>query len=119
VPVGLTIFNVILLNEFPDYEADVAAEKKNLVARMGRERGAWLYGAVSLGSWVGMGLSLLDGVPTRALWVYVPVLALSLALTAMVLRGSWRDRARLEILCGLTIAVNLGTTAAYIFAFLS
>jgi 1,4-dihydroxy-2-naphthoate octaprenyltransferase len=119
VPIGLTIFNVILLNEFPDYAADVATGKKNLVARLGRERGAWLYGVTSLGSWIGMGLSLMNGVPLRALWVYVPVLALSLVLTALVfLRGSWRDRARLELLCGLTIAVNLGTTTAYIFAFL-
>ncbi|MFN2272260.1 MAG: prenyltransferase [Anaerolineae bacterium] len=119
VPIGLTIFNVILLNEFPDYAADVATGKKNLVARMGRERGAWLYGLVSLGSWVGMGLSLMNGVPVRALWVYVPVLALSLALTVLAVRGRWQDRDVLEKLCGLNIAVNLGTTAAYIFAFLS
>jgi 1,4-dihydroxy-2-naphthoate octaprenyltransferase len=118
-PIGLTIFNVILLNEFPDYPADVAAGKRNLAARLGRERAAWLYGLASLGSWVGMGLSLLNCVPARALWVYVPVLALSLVLTALILRGRWRDRGTLEALCGLTIAVNLGTTAAYIFAFVS
>jgi 1,4-dihydroxy-2-naphthoate octaprenyltransferase len=119
VPIGLTIFNVILLNEFPDYAADVATGKKNLVARLGQERGAWLYGLASLGSWVGMGLSLMNGVPARALWVYVPVLALSLALTVLIVRGRWQDRNVLEKLCGLNIAVNLGTTAAYIFAFLS
>jgi 1,4-dihydroxy-2-naphthoate octaprenyltransferase len=118
VPIGLTIFNVILLNEFPDYQADVAARKRNLTARLGRERAAWLYGLASLGSWVGMGLSLMNGVPARVLWVYVPVLALSVVLTALVVRGSWQDRNTLEKLCGLTIAVNLGTTAAYIFAFL-
>jgi 1,4-dihydroxy-2-naphthoate octaprenyltransferase len=117
VPIGLTIFDVILLNEFPDYEADVEAGKKNIVARIGRERGAWLYGLASLGSWIGMGLSLMNGVPARALWVYVPVLILSLVLTVLVVRGSWRNRATLEMLCGLNIAVNLGTTAAYIFAF--
>jgi 1,4-dihydroxy-2-naphthoate octaprenyltransferase len=119
VPIGLTIFNVILLNEFPDYAADVATGKKNLVARLGRERGAWLYGLVSLGSWVGMGLSLMNGVSARALWVYAPVLALSLVLTALVVRGYWQDRDVLEKLCGLNIAVNLGTTAAYIFALVS
>jgi 1,4-dihydroxy-2-naphthoate octaprenyltransferase len=118
VPVGLTIFNVILLNEFPDYQADVETGKKNIVARIGRERGAWLYALVGVVSWIGMGLSLMNGVPVRALWVYVPVLALSLVLTALVVHGSWRDRSALEKLCGLNIAVNLGTTAAYIFAFL-
>jgi 1,4-dihydroxy-2-naphthoate octaprenyltransferase len=118
VPIGLTIFNVILLNEFPDYEADTETGKKNIVARIGQERGAWLYGLASLGSWIGMGLSLMNGVPARALWVYVPVLVLSLVLTVLAVRGSWRNRATLEMLCGLNIAVNLGTTAAYIFAFL-
>jgi 1,4-dihydroxy-2-naphthoate octaprenyltransferase len=119
VPIGLTIFNVILLNEFPDYEADVAMGKGNLAARLGRERAAWLYGLASLGSWIGMGFSLANGVPTQALWIYAPVLALSLALTVLIVRGRWQDRATLEKLCGLTIAVNLGTTAAYIFAFAS
>jgi 1,4-dihydroxy-2-naphthoate octaprenyltransferase len=117
VPIGLTIFNVILLNEFPDYAADSAAGKANLAVRLGRERASLLYGSVSLGSWVAMLLSLGRGVPARALWVYVPVLALSLALVVLVMRGRWRDRAALERLCAANLAVNLGTTAAYVFAF--
>jgi 1,4-dihydroxy-2-naphthoate octaprenyltransferase len=118
VPIGLTIFNVILLNEFPDYPADVTAGKANLTARMGRERAAWIYGIVSLGSWIGMGLSLTNGVPLRALWLYLPILALSLVLTVLVVRGRWQDRDTLEMLCGANIGVNLGTTLAYILAFL-
>jgi len=37
----------------------------------------------------------------------------------MVMRGRWRDRATLEKLCGANLVVNLGTTAAYLFAFVS
>jgi 1,4-dihydroxy-2-naphthoate octaprenyltransferase len=117
VPIGLTILNVILLNEFPDYPADVAAGKANMTARLGRERAAWLYGIVSLGSWFGMGLSLLNGVPLGALWFYLPILVLSLVLTTAVVRGRWQDRDTLEKLCGANIGVNLGTTLAYILAF--
>jgi len=116
-PIGLTIFNVILLNEFPDYPADLAAGKANLTVRLGRERAAHLYSLASLGSWVAMLLSLGHGVPARALWFYLPILALSLILVVLVMRGRWRDRATLERLCAATLAVNLGTTAAYIFAF--
>ena len=119
VPIGLTIFNVILLNEFPDYPADSAAGKTNLTVRLGQERASLLYSLTSLGSWVTMLLSLRQGVPTRALWFYLPILALSLILVVLVMRGRWRDRAILEGLCGVTLAVNLGTTAAYIFAFAS
>jgi 1,4-dihydroxy-2-naphthoate octaprenyltransferase len=119
VPIGLTIFNVILLNEFPDYKADRAAGKANLTVRLGRERAAYLYGLASLGSWVVMLLSLAHGVPLRALWFYLPILALSLTLVVLVVRGRWRDRAALEKLCAANLVVNLGTTTAYILAFLS
>jgi len=118
VPIGLTILNVILLNEFPDYPADLAAGKANLVVRLGRGRASLLYALISLGSWAAMPLSLGQGVPARALWFYLPVLALSLILVLLVVGGRWRDRAVLEGLCAANLAVNLGTTAAYIVAFL-
>jgi 1,4-dihydroxy-2-naphthoate octaprenyltransferase len=117
VPIGLTIFNVILLNEFPDYPADLATGKANLAVRLGRERAALLYGLTSLGSWVAMLLSLDRGVPARALSFYLPILVLSLILVVLVIRGRWRDRATLEKLCGANLVVNLGTTAAYVMAF--
>jgi len=119
VPIGLTIFNVILLNEFPDYPADSATGKANMVVRLGPERASPLYGLTSLGSWVAMLLSLGHGVPTQALWFYLPILALSLILVVLVMGGRWRDRATLEKLCAANLVVNLGTTAAYIFAFVS
>jgi 1,4-dihydroxy-2-naphthoate octaprenyltransferase len=49
VPIGLTIFNVILLNEFPDYPADLVTGKANMVMRLGPERASRLYGLTSLG----------------------------------------------------------------------
>jgi 1,4-dihydroxy-2-naphthoate octaprenyltransferase len=117
VPIGLTIFNVILLNEFPDYPADSEAEKNNLTVRLGRERASLLYSLTSLGSWAAMLLSLGQGVPMLALLFYLPILALSLTLVLLMMRGCWRDPATLEKLCGANLGVNLGTTAAYIIAF--
>jgi 1,4-dihydroxy-2-naphthoate octaprenyltransferase len=64
-------------------------------------------------------LSSSRGVPARVLWFYLPILALSLILVMLVMRGCWRDRATLEKLCGANLVVNLGTTAAYILAFVS
>lgn len=119
VPIGLTIFNVILLNELPDHEADQAAAKKNIMVRWGRRRGSYLYAAVSALAWIFFWVSLRHGVPQRALWFYLPVWLLSLVLVAfvLVLRGRVQHRPGLEALCGANILVNLGTTAAYIFAF--
>jgi len=117
VPIGLTIFNVILLNEFPDYPADRAAGKANLTVRLGRRRAAVLYAAVAVASWLGMLASLGHGVPGRALWLYLPVLAVSMLAVGLVLRGRWTRRTTLEKLCGATLLVNLGTTAVYILAY--
>jgi len=117
VPIGLTIFNVILLNEFPDYPADRAAGKANLAVRMGRKRASRLYGLVSLSGVMAVLLSIRQGAPREALYIHLPVLLLSLILAVQVLRGRWQERAALDRLCAGTIAVNLGTTAAYILGF--
>jgi 1,4-dihydroxy-2-naphthoate octaprenyltransferase len=117
LPIGLTIFNVILLNEFPDYAADREAGKANLTVRLGRERAAWLYALASVLSWLTVGLSLQHGVPWLAAWLYLPVLLLSLILVVLVLNGRWRNRDALEKLCAANLVVNLGTTAAYVLAF--
>jgi len=89
------------------------------VVRLGRERASRVYGLVGVGSWVAVLVSLSKGVPIGALWFYLPVLALSAILAILVVAGRWRDRATLEKLCAANLMVNLGTTAAYILAFVS
>ena len=117
VPIGLTIFNVILLNEYPDYDADRVANKRNLLARLGRERAGVLYAFAHLAAVGVVGVTLTQGVPMQALWVYLPILLLSLALVTLVMRSRWRDPVVLERLCGANLVVNLGTTVAFILAF--
>ncbi|MGA7075430.1 MAG: prenyltransferase [Halobacteriota archaeon] len=118
LPIALTIFNVILLNEFLDYWADIAAAKTNLVVRLGRETTAQLYVLVSIGSWLALLLTLGQGVPLRALWIFLPTALVSLVAVVLVLRGRWHQQGILGRLCAATLAVNVGTTAAYLFAFL-
>jgi 1,4-dihydroxy-2-naphthoate octaprenyltransferase len=118
LPVGLTIFNVILLNEFPDYEADQAAGKKNILVRFGSSRASHLYAYLSSASWIFFIFSLYQGVPRHAMLFYMPVFFVSIYLVVMVLRGRWQDRKILERLCGVNILTNLGTTVAYILAFM-
>jgi 1,4-dihydroxy-2-naphthoate octaprenyltransferase len=119
IPVGLTIINVILLNEYPDYSADSTTGKANMVVRLGRRRASLLYAALSVASWLAVLTSVRQGVPVAALGFYLPVLALSVGLVVMMLRGRWQNRETLERLCAANLLVNLGTTAAYILAFVS
>lgn len=117
IPIAASIFNVILVNEFPDYEGDVESRKRNLLVRFGKSGGKIIYAALALLSWPAFFLSLRAGVDPRALYVYVPVMLLSLMAVWMLASGRDGNRKTLEAICGLTIVVNLGTTASYILAF--
>jgi 1,4-dihydroxy-2-naphthoate octaprenyltransferase len=118
IPIGLTIFNVIFLNEYPDYEADKATGKNNLLNRIGKKNGKALYVAFSLLASVAMLASPLLGIPFKVIYFYLPILIISLFIVVMMLRGKYEDRKMLEILCALNIAVNLGTSLAYILAYI-
>jgi 1,4-dihydroxy-2-naphthoate octaprenyltransferase len=118
LPIGLSIFNVILLNEFPDRPADTAVGKTNLLLRLGKDKGMAVYILCSILSWLGMYVSVGTGIPGKALYLYLPVMTLSAAICLIMARGKYENPLVLELLCGLNIAVNLGTTVAYMLAFL-
>jgi len=118
IPIALTIFNVIFLNEFPDYEADRAVDKTNLLVRLEPKRGTYLYGIVSLFAWVFFYVSIRHGVPMKAVWLYLPTSVISAVLVILVLQGRWQKSQTLWILCGTNILVNLCTTGSSILAFI-
>ncbi|MEE9614033.1 MAG: 1,4-dihydroxy-2-naphthoate octaprenyltransferase [Thermodesulfobacteriota bacterium] len=58
LPISFLIAALLYINEFPDYEADRAAGKRNLVVRLGPERGRWGLVVIVAGAY----LSLIVGV---------------------------------------------------------
>jgi 1,4-dihydroxy-2-naphthoate octaprenyltransferase len=48
LPLAFLITAIIWINEFPDLEADLAAAKRHLVARLGLRLSSWLYAALML-----------------------------------------------------------------------
>jgi len=112
VPVGLSIFNVILINEFPDEEADRWIGKRNLVVRFGKERMADLYlGLAILLVFVFVRVLLSEG--GRPFWILVlSVVPLSLLLWAIwqVGRQDYRDTKQLERLSRKTLLINVSMT---------
>ena len=118
IPIGLTIFNVILLNEFPDYEADKLTGKRNLLNRCGMKKGMYIYVTLSLLASLAMLISPLLGISFKVIYFYLTILLISLFLVVMMLRGKYENRKTLEILCGLNIAANLGTSLAFILAYI-
>src|SRR4030043_1485939 len=115
IPVGLSIFNVILINEFPDEEADRAIGKRNLLVRFGEERMGGLY----------IGLSILTGFSfIKIIWGFghIPYWLLVLSSIpsllilwnlAQVWRGNYCDPKKLEVLCRNTLFVNLTMTMLF------
>ena len=112
IPVGLSIFNVILINEFPDEEADRAIGKKNLVVRFGKERMGDLYIGLSILTGFSF-IKMMWGLGDTPFWLLVlsaipPLLILWNLI--QVWRGNYHDTRKLELLCRNTLFVNLSMT---------
>lgn len=110
IPIGFSIFNVILINEFPDEEADRRIGKRTLVVRFGKERMMDLY----------MGLSILTGLFFMKMMMFgknpwlLAISALPIFLILWNLLMAWqeayREAKRLELLCRNTLWINLSIT---------
>jgi len=118
IPIACAIFNVILINEFPDYTADTQARKRNLLVRIGKIRGAYLYITVAIISWSTFCSSIFLGAPVKSGLFYFPALFISTMVCIMMLKKIYESRTKLVRMCGFTIAVNLLTTLAYIIGFI-
>ncbi|MEN6616551.1 MAG: prenyltransferase [Syntrophorhabdus sp.] len=114
IPIACTIFNVILINEFPDHPADVIAKKSNLVVRFGKKISSFIYIFMTILGIAGYTFSVFQGLPYTALAWYTPTFAVCILLCVMMGTGKYRDKKLLEIMCALTIVTNLGSSLAYI-----
>jgi 1,4-dihydroxy-2-naphthoate octaprenyltransferase len=87
LPLGLMIAAFLWVNEFPDYEADCGAGKRNLVARLGRRAASrvlpWIY---ALAFALIVALPWLAGVP-RASWLGL----LALPFAAFACWHTWQQ----------------------------
>jgi len=91
LPIGLSIFNVILLNEFPDYEADVATGKKNLLYRIGKQEGNVVYIIFNLLTCLTMLLSPCFGIPFKVIYFYLPFVPVALFIVYQILNNRHED----------------------------
>ncbi|NIS72736.1 MAG: hypothetical protein GTO12_28495 [Proteobacteria bacterium] len=114
LPIGCTIFNVILLNEFPDHRGDVLAGKRNLVVRLGREICSQIYGAVTLLAWIFLVMGIVAGLPIHLLVLVSPLYLMGGKIYIDLRRGVFHDKKTLEKLCERNLFINLGTISLMI-----
>ncbi len=91
VPVGFLIMGVLILNEFPDVEADQTAGKRNWIVRAGGDRqGLWVYLLVITFAYLAISLGVFTGVfPGRILISYF-----SIPLAVWIILKAWVCRTR-------------------------
>lgn len=80
LPIGFLIANVLWINQYPDYEADKAGGKKNLVVRLGKKKAAYVYGLLFALSYIGFAATA--AAAQNALWL-IPMLTVPLAIKAV------------------------------------
>jgi len=117
IPASLTIFGVIVVNEFPDYEADKAVSKKTIVVRFGPERAAWIFATVMFLAYPAMLASMLVGVSLWIVALGLPVLALSVFASVRTLKGGHSDQGKQTAMAAATLLSNLASSLVFILMF--
>ena len=109
VPAFFMTFNLLLLNEFPDEDADLEGGRRNLVILLGRRPAAWIYAAAGLATPLAIVIAvLLRILPPLSLAAILPSL-----LLVKPLRWAFADpESPVPIpALGANVAWNLATNA--------
>ncbi len=108
-PAFLMTFNLLLLNEFPDEEADRRGGRRNLLTLLGRRVAAWIYAAAALMVPAAIAAAVAIGVFPR--WSLLAILP-SLLLAAPLGWAFARPQAEVPApALGANVAWNLVTNA--------
>ncbi len=86
VPSGFLVHNLLLLNEFPDVEADKTANRKTLPITMGLKKAGIVYSAVTIGVYVW----LVVAVAARQMPAFSLLGLLTLPFAVKAIRGSMK-----------------------------
>jgi len=114
MPASLSVFCVIVANEFPDYDADKAVNKKNVIVRLGLKRGSMVYVAAMVLIYPMMVASVLVGISYWIAVMGLPVLILSVIAIAQTLRGGYAVPKSQMSISGATLFVNLMSSLLFI-----
>ena len=114
LPLGFLISNVLVINEFPDYEADLKANKKNLVVILGKQRAVYLYNLLFLFAYV----SFLPIVIYTESFLFLPgLLTIPIAIKASLNCKKNYDNTKLMVASNkMTIAIHTITGILMIIA---
>ncbi|TCO66276.1 prenyltransferase [Caldanaerobacter subterraneus] len=67
LPIGFLITNVLWINQYPDYEADLKGHKYNLLVRIGKQKGVIVYASLYIAAY--LSLALIALVTKNPIWL--------------------------------------------------
>ena len=93
IPSGILVHNLLLLNEFPDAEADSKAGRRTLPIFMGKAKASIAYSVLT----VVVYLWIIGGVVFRVMPAFALIALLTLPFAVKAIRGSlqYHDKAKL------------------------
>ncbi len=116
IPPGFLVLNLLLLNEFPDIEADKTAMKKTLPITMGKKGAAVVYSSFTILTY----LWILGAVLTGLMPVYTLIGLLTVPLAIKAIRGSFgNDIGQILPAMGNNVVVVLATQALVAIGFIA
>jgi 1,4-dihydroxy-2-naphthoate polyprenyltransferase len=107
IPSGFLVYNLLLLNEFPDIEADRNAGRKTLPITEGRRKAAIVYSIVTIAVYVWIGVAVVF----NQMPVFCLIGLLTLPLAIQAIRGALKsgDLSKLVPAMGRNVMVVLIT----------
>jgi|DewCreStandDraft_4_1066084.scaffolds.fasta_scaffold15083_5 1,4-dihydroxy-2-naphthoate octaprenyltransferase len=108
IPIGLLASSIIDINEFPDYNADKVTGKRNIIVRIGKEKGVIFYMITGILSYfIIILLSILNIMP---FWSIISIFGFLFYLKAiLILNKNYNNSLNLVAACKLTIFSHLVT----------
>jgi 1,4-dihydroxy-2-naphthoate octaprenyltransferase len=103
IPSGLLVHNLLLLNEFPDAEADRVASRRTLPIAIGKKPAAVFYSAVALAVYVW----IIGWVAARVMPVWTLLALLSLPFTIRAINGALRHDDPSKLMPGMAANVMM------------
>lgn len=88
IPSGILVYNLLLLNEFPDVEADQKAGRKTLPITMGKAKAGIVYSVLTIIVY----LWIIGGVVTEQMPVFSLIALLTLPLAIKAIKGALKSQ---------------------------
>jgi 1,4-dihydroxy-2-naphthoate octaprenyltransferase len=98
VPSGILVHNLLLLNEFPDVEADRKGGRKTLPITMGKARAGIIYSVLTIVVY----LWIIGGVLTGQMPVFSLIALLTLPLAIKAIQGALKPQGMGKLVSAMT-----------------